>query len=286
MAEAIKMEAPQNSLVEKIEVNLAEYSFFLGQIKQGQIYDGREVKWVSTGGPIFNRILNAHFEPEELNQRITETVARFKAANTPVTWLIGPATQPLTLGSQLEKHGFTYRGYWHGMALDLNHLSERPQVAAGLTVERVKDYQALKDWIDLACSGFQFSAKVTQAYQETLGNLRLNANTPWKPYIALIKGQPVATCVMYTGSQAAGLYWTATLPAAREHGVGTGLTWELLREAREMGYSTAVLHSTQMGLPLYERLGFQDYCKIKIYTWDNRSKLLQTLVKIKAKLHL
>jgi GNAT superfamily N-acetyltransferase len=284
MIEATR-ETHQNSLVESIEVNLAEYSFFLGQSSQAKTYDGANVKWVFTNGPIFNRILGARFEPEKLQSSVNETLAQFKSTKTPVTWLIGPSTQPLTLGSYLEKkHDFTYRGYWRGMALNLNQLPEQPQTPIGFTIKKVNDRQALKDWIDLACTGFQFSTKITQMYHETLANLKLTPNTPWLPYMALVQGQPVATCVMFTGSESAGVYWTATLPAAREHGVAAGLTWELLREAREMGYSAAVLHSTQMGFPLYEELGFQEYCKIKIYTWDNRPKLLHALAKIRARL--
>lgn len=44
-------------------------------------------------------------------------------------------------------------------------------------------------------------------------------------------------------------------------------TLEPLREALAKGYRLGVLQSSEMGLNVYRKLGFQEYYKISMYLW-------------------
>jgi predicted acetyltransferase len=66
----------------------------------------------------------------------------------------------------------------------------------------------------------------------------------------------------------AGIYNVATLPELRKQGIGTALTVAPLLDARAWGYQIGTLQSTQMGLHLYRRLGFQEYCTFNAYFWS------------------
>jgi ribosomal protein S18 acetylase RimI-like enzyme len=59
-----------------------------------------------------------------------------------------------------------------------------------------------------------------------------------------------------------------TLREARGRGIGTAMTRELLLLAKDMGYDFAVLQSSEKGLPVYEKMGFKEYCRIKTYSWS------------------
>ncbi len=62
--------------------------------------------------------------------------------------------------------------------------------------------------------------------------------------------------------------YVATLPAARGRGVGAAMTIAPLYEARQMGYHGGILQSSQMGYPLYRRLGFQHLCAMEHFYWE------------------
>ena len=65
----------------------------------------------------------------------------------------------------------------------------------------------------------------------------------------------------------AGLFAVATAEPARRQGFGAAITLAPLLEAREMGYRIGVLSASPMGFPVYQRLGFREYCKLGLYQW-------------------
>ena len=84
-----------------------------------------------------------------------------------------------------------------------------------------------------------------------------------------IKG--AAECALITGEErvvpAHPRYFVCTVERARRRGIGAGITLAALREARDLGYSVGVLGSSEMGYPVYRRLGFEEYCRIGLYEW-------------------
>jgi GNAT superfamily N-acetyltransferase len=61
----------------------------------------------------------------------------------------------------------------------------------------------------------------------------------------------------------AGIYNIATLDAVRGRGIGAAMTLHAAGHAAGEGYAIAVLASSQMGLPIYRRLGFQPVCRLR-----------------------
>jgi hypothetical protein len=45
------------------------------------------------------------------------------------------------------------------------------------------------------------------------------------------------------------------------------MTLAPLMDAREMGYRIGTLQSSEMGLNVYRRLGFKEYCRVSQYVW-------------------
>ena len=93
---------------------------------------------------------------------------------------------------------------------------------------------------------------------------------PRSRYLAWLNGEPVATAMATYASGVVGIYNVVTLPAARGRGIGRSVTLASLLEARARGYRVAVLHSTEMGVSVYQRLGFRQYCTIPLYFWSDK----------------
>jgi ribosomal protein S18 acetylase RimI-like enzyme len=64
-----------------------------------------------------------------------------------------------------------------------------------------------------------------------------------------------------------GLYNITTLPTARRRGIGFAVTATLVNAALERGATAVVLHASDDGLPVYERLGFETVCEVPQYVW-------------------
>ena len=66
----------------------------------------------------------------------------------------------------------------------------------------------------------------------------------------------------------AGIYFVATLPESRGKGFATQLVQTALVDARKLEYGVAILQSSAMGKSVYQRIGFQECCPLKLYLWQ------------------
>jgi predicted acetyltransferase len=55
----------------------------------------------------------------------------------------------------------------------------------------------------------------------------------------------------------AGIYNVATLPSHRKRGYGEAMTWRAVAGGAAAGCDVAILQASQMGRPIYERMGFR-----------------------------
>lgn len=90
---------------------------------------------------------------------------------------------------------------------------------------------------------------------------RAEASCPGKARHFTIEhgGRMVATSLVYLHDGLAGIYGVSTLPGHRGRGLGAHLTAEPLRIAWGLGYSTGLLQASEMGAPVYERIGFRTH---------------------------
>jgi len=58
------------------------------------------------------------------------------------------------------------------------------------------------------------------------------------------------------------IYFVGTIEEARGKMIGTAITLAPLLAAKKAGYKWAILHTSKMGLNLYKRLGFKQYCTV------------------------
>jgi GNAT superfamily N-acetyltransferase len=250
-----------------IEENGAEFLMALGRAAGAEERDDGRVRWAIGNSPIdyHNCVVHADLTREEADGEIKASLQRMQAHGVPGSWHVGPSMRPSDLGRRLIVHGFEYGGDDIGMAVDLSGLPERVPVPDDFVVERVRDEAGLAAWIEALGSGFGEGP----VEAEWVGEMyrRLGFEGPWRHYVGLLASEPVATATTFLGAGVAGIYFVCTLERARRRGIGAGVTLAALREAKDLGYSVGVLGSSEMGYPVYRRLGFEEYCRIGLYEW-------------------
>jgi GNAT superfamily N-acetyltransferase len=251
-----------------IEENGAEFLMVLGRAAGAEERDDGRVRWVIGNSPIdyHNCVVHADLTEEEADGEIEASLERMRAHRVPGSWHVGPSMRPPDLGERLVAHGFAYGGDDIGMAVDLSVLPEEIPVPENVAVERVRDEAGLAAWVETLGSGFGEGP----VEAEWVGEMYLRSGLdegPWRHYIGLLAGEPVATATSFFGAGVVGIYFVFTVERARRMGIGAGITLAALREARDLGHPVGVLGSSEMGYPVYQRLGFEEYCRIGLYEW-------------------
>jgi ribosomal protein S18 acetylase RimI-like enzyme len=133
----------------------------------------------------------------------------------------------------------------------------------------VRDEAALADFKRVLMEGYGLPEFAANAWVEASRAFGLDT-MPWQMYVAYLDGQPVATNLIYCGGGVAGVFAIATVEWARGRGIGSAITLKPLLDARDRGYRYAVLFSSEMGVPVYKRIGFRDAgVRINRYLWRN-----------------
>jgi len=262
-----------SALVRAIEANDYQFWVFFSRSPQVELYDDPEMMWLVSGipHPGFNGVFRTQLVSGDIEARISETLTHFKARQLPMTWWISPSTRPANLGKHLEAHGLTHTVEL-GMAVDLLALNEDLPKPSSLKIEHVRDAETLKKFSHAANIGFGMPESVGNAVFDIEVSLGFGRHLPRHHYVGLLKGEPVATSTLFLGTGAAGIYSVATVPEARGQGIGSAMTSAALLEARAMDYRVGVLQASQMGLNMYLRLGFKEYCKVSHYTWASKKE--------------
>ena len=261
------------ALVMAIEANQFELWRILAKMLQTELHHEPDMIWLSTDIPFYlcNIVGRVQLDTNDINARIDATLTQFKSRGMPMSWWTGPATRPTDLGKYLEAHGLTHVEDYPGMAVDLLKLNVDLSVPPGLTIERVGDVEGLEKWIHPFTIGIGYPDYFAKIIFDSTAALGFGLHLPMRHYVGLLKGEPVACSTLILGSGVAGIYNVATVPEACRQGIGTTMTLAPLREARTLGYRVAILQSSQMGMGVYRRLGFKEYCKIGMYMWTGET---------------
>jgi GNAT superfamily N-acetyltransferase len=247
--------------------NMAAYWSAYGRADGTTLYSTSNVVWFYTGiqVPLFNGVLSARLQPADVRATFANLQAKINDQGAPALWWIGPQAKPANIGSLLEQLGAQQAGEVPGMAIDLAEIDDKPETIAHFTIKKVTGAEGQALWARIAGAGTGFPDAVTEAMAQLEARLSDAQYQAQRRYIGFLNGTPVATSALVLDSSVAGIYAVATLPEVRRKGIGRIMTVAPLLKAREMGYRVGILQASSMGYPIYQKIGFKEVCKFRLY---------------------
>lgn len=227
--------------------------------------------WASPLNPMFRSVWRPRLSPETADRVIEETLAWYAARNTPlIFWFIDDEAQPVDLAERLQAHGFVpFEVDAPCMVADLQQLDSRllEQTPEGFRLERVSDAAGLRAFHQGFVAAYELPDWAGKSWEDATTLLGIG-DAPWQMYVGWLDDQPVATNILVLGGGVAGLFGVGTLASARRQGIGSAITLKPLLDGRDAGMRYGALFSSELGKPVYERVGFVDTgATISRYLW-------------------
>ncbi|HEX2696283.1 MAG TPA: GNAT family N-acetyltransferase [Anaerolineales bacterium] len=250
------------------EANFVEFGLLRRAWRGCEVYEEPEMISMVTKIPaaFINRIFRARLQADTVDTGIEKALTRFKANGVPCLWYVGPTTTPNDFGKRLEAHGFVHIGDQPGMAIDLHSLNGH--FPSPLEIKPVRNVNQLKEASRVPVSAFGEPGFIADAMLDMMSSFGFDPDASVQTYCGYLGGEPVAVSSIFYGAGVAGIYNVATLPEARRKGFGTAMVAAPLREARQKGYRVGILQSSEMGYGVYQKMGFQENCKMNLYVWQ------------------
>lgn len=257
-------------VIHAIETNVAEFLLAMGQVGGGEEHRSDSITWTIGGSPIdyHNAVVHARLSNETADAEIQQVIACMKKYQVPGTWHLSPSMTPANLGKKLEAHGFINGGGEPGMAVYLPDLKTDFSLPEGFIIKPVQNDDELAIWEKTLAQGFGEGEREAKWVVQVYRQLGYGDESNWRHYIGFLNQEAVATTSMFLGAGVAGIYFVFTVAQARRKGIGAAITAKALLDANNLGYKVGVLGASEMGAPVYEKLGFRAYCNFTIYEWQ------------------
>ncbi len=265
----IRQDLSPDAIVTALEDSALESIRTWSSWSELELHQEPELLWTLTDIPVslFNCVVRPRLTADTVDAAIEASRARAESRGVPLSWWLGPAPTPDHLETRLEDAGFEKIDELIGMAADLQQLAPPPTFPAGLTVEEITDGEQFRRWCFLLGMVYEFGRQALTAWRRCYEAVGYGPGAPWRHFIALLDGAPVATASLFLGAGVASIANVGTAAELRGRGLGRIISAHPLALARDEGYRIGTLWASQTGASMYRRLGFRPYCLGPIYLW-------------------
>ncbi len=147
------------------------------------------------------------------------------------------------------------------VAFPVDHAALPRHAAPGLEIRRVTDATGIDVHRRVVTAGFGSAPAVADgtACPDLLGRPGCVV------YVGYADGVPVASGLGWQSGRTIGVYSIATIESARRRGFGAAMTARVVADGVAAGCDVAALQASEMGRPIYERLGFRTVVRYTAY---------------------
>lgn len=135
----------------------------------------------------------------------------------------------------------------------------------GIRIERMTGAKHLKDFIEVSVLSYAMLGLPEVHTRAMFSKPEALLGKDIIGIIAYRGTEPLATSVAFMTKDCGGLYWIGTRPNAQRLGLGALMTVESTKLAFDAGAKVVTLQASKLGEPVYQRLGFKTYDKLRRY---------------------
>jgi ribosomal protein S18 acetylase RimI-like enzyme len=139
-------------------------------------------------------------------------------------------------------------------AMALPIIDDIPAPPSELLIEMVDDAEGLAVFRDLSARGFEMPVE----FVEMLIADSMIDDPAFAVVVGSVDGVPASCAMVSVTGTTAGIYNVATPAEFRRRGYGEAATWAAIEAGAQRGCDHAVLQASEMGAPVYRRMGFVD----------------------------
>jgi GNAT superfamily N-acetyltransferase len=226
--------------------------------------DEGDLAWGMTPLPIgaFNRVVHIRLTRQGADARLRNVEDRYRAAGVPESWWIDPLSTPSDLAERLERTGYVSEAV-PAMRIEAGDVPEL-ELPRGVTLSWATHPESVRAAMRLVGEGFGLPEELGRRMADLIAPLG-RADGPIRTVVARLDDKAVAVAQGIDFGGAVGIYNVATLKPARGHGIGAAVTVAVLRDAVARGARFGVLESSDLGHPVYQRIGFRDVASFRVY---------------------
>lgn len=176
-------------------------------------------------------------------------------------WLPEPVQR--SAEDAFSRHGLRPAMLLTGMVMDLGSIpaaTASPQ--SSLEYRRVVDRETCFAISDVNCAAYGMPVEIGRdSILEGMFGDDVFA------YVGYLEDKPVTAAGVWIVDGILYVAMVATHPDQRRKGYADAVMWHSLQEARRAtGITRTVLHATEAGLPVYERMGYRSVARFTLYT--------------------
>ena len=217
----------------------------------GEIRERDGVLIAATGAPV------AMFNPAIVTRPLANPAAQlaevadyFDARGLPFVVRIREGLDPRAEAAA-EALGLPYSDSVPNLALE--DPSARGSWYEGLDIRTATQPATLEDHAHVCAQAFDVSIEVARVIAQpgmlTVPDIEI--------YVGYHEGRPIASSALILTNRVAGIFNVGTPAEFRRRGLGEAMTWHAVRRGAERGALFANLQASDMGRPIYERMGFR-----------------------------
>lgn len=245
-------------LTARMDASLAAYWCVYGHSKGARTerLPGAVLSFTGIPMPLFNTVILTAADPAIVDSALARAAEFIATEGQPVLWRVSPNAASPDVLATLEQAGLRLEFREPALIAALASMPS-PEPVEGLTIETATTPAGRAEWAALACDGFGLADDVRAAMSVAESTIPDGEYETQFRYTGYLGGKPVAVSSLVMAGGLAGIYAVATLPEARKRGIGAAMTLHATSEGKAKGADITVLQATDMGRPIYERIGFR-----------------------------